>query len=217
MNLLLEFETRHPIPPPQGFQHAVVRIANDGNRLIARGEAGQLAGRGLDRPERSQHVLDFAGIRIRDERTAIGNEIDQPVTSQQLHTVTQWRARHDRRDRHWNRGRFVGKSAESATWIGTGYRRERLDRYSRCGASTSIFGICLWRKLWAKLAANGTDDHYRNYRKALKTLPGTTPHQWPRQPWFAEIGDVHGNGQLIIFTDGSISDVNTVAKKQSGK
>jgi prepilin-type N-terminal cleavage/methylation domain-containing protein len=40
----------------------------------------------------------------------------------------------------------------------------------------------------------------------------TTPHQWPRQPWFAEAGDVHGNGNLIIFTDGSISDLGTIAK-----
>ena len=39
----------------------------------------------------------------------------------------------------------------------------------------------------------------------------TTPHQWARQPWFAEIGDVHGNGNLIIFTDGSISDLKTIA------
>jgi type II secretory pathway pseudopilin PulG len=43
----------------------------------------------------------------------------------------------------------------------------------------------------------------------------TTPYQWPRQPWFAEAGDVHGNGNLIVFTDGSISDLNTVAKKAS--
>ena len=43
----------------------------------------------------------------------------------------------------------------------------------------------------------------------------TTPHQWPRQPWFAEVGDVHGNGNLIIFTDGSISDLNTVVAKPS--
>ncbi len=35
-----------------------------------------------------------------------------------------------------------------------------------------------------------------------------TPHQWPRQPWFIESGDVHGNGNLLIFTDGSISEVN---------
>ena len=38
----------------------------------------------------------------------------------------------------------------------------------------------------------------------------STPHQWPRQPWFIESGNVHGNGNLIIFTDGSISDLNTV-------
>jgi type II secretory pathway pseudopilin PulG len=38
----------------------------------------------------------------------------------------------------------------------------------------------------------------------------TTPHEWPRQPWFAERGDVHGSGNLIIFTDGSIGDLKTV-------
>ena len=42
----------------------------------------------------------------------------------------------------------------------------------------------------------------------------TTPHQWPRQPWFAEAQNVHGNGQLIIFTDGSISDLNSIAQKK---
>jgi hypothetical protein len=39
-----------------------------------------------------------------------------------------------------------------------------------------------------------------------------TPYQWPRSPWFVETGDVHGNGNLIVFTDGSISDLKTVAK-----
>jgi type II secretory pathway pseudopilin PulG len=36
-----------------------------------------------------------------------------------------------------------------------------------------------------------------------------SPHQWPKQPWFIENGDVHGNGNLIIYTDGSVSDLNT--------
>lgn len=44
-----------------------------------------------------------------------------------------------------------------------------------------------------------------------------TPHQWPKQPWFAEAGDVHGNGNLIIFTDGSVSDLNTVAQRAGAK
>ncbi len=44
-----------------------------------------------------------------------------------------------------------------------------------------------------------------------------TPHQWPRQPWFAETGDVHGHGNLIIFTDGSISDLKTVLAEAGGE
>jgi type II secretory pathway pseudopilin PulG len=39
-----------------------------------------------------------------------------------------------------------------------------------------------------------------------------TPHQWPTHPWFIEEGDLHGHGNLIIFTDGSASDLKTVAK-----
>lgn len=41
----------------------------------------------------------------------------------------------------------------------------------------------------------------------------TTPHQWPRQPWFIETANVHGNGNLIIFTDGSIVETNDVLPK----
>lgn len=40
----------------------------------------------------------------------------------------------------------------------------------------------------------------------------TTPHEWPKQPWFVESADVHGHGNLIIFTDGSVSDLKTVAQ-----
>lgn len=43
-----------------------------------------------------------------------------------------------------------------------------------------------------------------------------SPHQWLKQPWFIESGDVHGQGNLIIFADGSLSDLNT-AKKQTGQ
>ncbi len=35
--------------------------------------------------------------------------------------------------------------------------------------------------------------------------------------WFVEAGDVHGHGNLIIFTDGSISDLKTVASNQPAK
>lgn len=34
-----------------------------------------------------------------------------------------------------------------------------------------------------------------------------TPYKWPKQPWFVERMDSHGNGQLVILTDGSIHDL----------
>ena len=43
----------------------------------------------------------------------------------------------------------------------------------------------------------------------------TSPHEWPRQPWFIETGSVHGNGNLIIFTDGSVSDLKTAVQSAS--
>ena len=30
-----------------------------------------------------------------------------------------------------------------------------------------------------------------------------TPMRWAKQPWFVESGDVHGNGNLLIFPDGT--------------
>jgi type II secretory pathway pseudopilin PulG len=34
-------------------------------------------------------------------------------------------------------------------------------------------------------------------------------------PWFSESQDEHGNGNLVIFADGSVDDVKTVAAKAS--
>lgn len=46
----------------------------------------------------------------------------------------------------------------------------------------------------------------------------TSPNEWPRQPWFIETGDVHGTGNLILFADGSVSDLKSVvASANSGK
>ena len=39
-----------------------------------------------------------------------------------------------------------------------------------------------------------------------------TPYRWPSQPWFIENSDVHGNGNLLIFTDGTVRELNDVKK-----
>jgi len=37
-----------------------------------------------------------------------------------------------------------------------------------------------------------------------------TPFMWSSMPWFSERGNSHGNGNLIIFTNGSVRELNDV-------
>jgi type II secretory pathway pseudopilin PulG len=41
----------------------------------------------------------------------------------------------------------------------------------------------------------------------------STPRKWSKQPWFIERGAVHGNGNLIIFTDGTTTEMNELLKR----
>lgn len=69
----------------------------------------------------------------------------------------------------------------------------------------------------------GNPDYMQSEHRRIDYTPmsfddkPTTPFQWPGQPWFAENGNAHGNGPLIIFTDGSIKDLNTVAAEAAAK
>lgn len=37
-----------------------------------------------------------------------------------------------------------------------------------------------------------------------------TPFKWPTQPWFVERGDVHGDGQLVIFTNAEVKSLKEI-------
>ncbi len=39
-----------------------------------------------------------------------------------------------------------------------------------------------------------------------------TPYRWSAAPWFVENSDVHGSGNLVIFTDGSVRDLTDIEK-----
>lgn len=39
----------------------------------------------------------------------------------------------------------------------------------------------------------------------------TTPHRWANMLWFTETHNLHGKGQLMIMSDGSIKDLETIA------
>lgn len=38
------------------------------------------------------------------------------------------------------------------------------------------------------------------------------PYKYPRQPWFIERGDMHGDGQLILFPDGTVQSLKEVLR-----
>src|ERR1700682_6284939 len=91
-------------------------------------------------------------------------------------------------------------------------------------AALKPFGIS--EKTWIcptvqELMRNPDVSNPENRRADYAVMPfddkQMTQHQWPRQPWFVEAGDMHHHGNLIVFTDGSISDLNTVVENQSGQ
>lgn len=53
-----------------------------------------------------------------------------------------------------------------------------------------------------------------NYRSDYVAMPfdakAITPTRWSTQPWFVERGNVHGNGNLLILANGTVTDMNTL-------
>lgn len=41
------------------------------------------------------------------------------------------------------------------------------------------------------------------------------PHKYPRQPWFIERGDMHGDGQLILFPTGEVQSLKEVLRDKT--
>jgi len=39
-----------------------------------------------------------------------------------------------------------------------------------------------------------------------------TPFKWPTHPWFLERGDVHGDGQLVIFTNTEVKSLKEIVR-----
>jgi type II secretory pathway pseudopilin PulG len=37
-----------------------------------------------------------------------------------------------------------------------------------------------------------------------------TPYKWPTHPWFVERGDVHGDGQMVIFTNAEVKSLKEI-------
>lgn len=92
----------------------------------------------------------------------------------------------------------IGSQAEQQWWLDT---------------SSTLFNIptVAWRcptiaaQLGKPNSSNPTNDiPLINYMPTLFDTKSTTPNKWPNMPWFMEISNAHGKGNLIIRSDGAI-------------
>lgn len=61
------------------------------------------------------------------------------------------------------------------------------------------------------------DDYYRtDYAVSIFDDREFAPREYATQPWFLERADAHGNGNLLIYGDGSIEELNDVRNRDSG-
>lgn len=60
----------------------------------------------------------------------------------------------------------------------------------------------------------------QNYRADYLAMPfdfrRITPSRWPTAPWFVERGNVHGNGNLIIQSNGAVVELTQIANPAAG-
>ncbi len=52
-----------------------------------------------------------------------------------------------------------------------------------------------------------------DYRASYYDPHPTSPYRWATQPWFMETGSNHGNGNLMIFQDGTIQELNDLRRE----
>lgn len=65
----------------------------------------------------------------------------------------------------------------------------------------------IMRKITAKSKNGRPRTHYSP--TSFDANP-STPYKWSTQPWLIEIGNMHGDGPLVCFPDGSVRSMNEV-------
>ncbi len=71
-----------------------------------------------------------------------------------------------------------------------------------------------YKLLKAKGEAEKTDEKSIDYVPTPFDDGPRTPYKWAMQPWAVEVGDFHGDGNLILFPDGSIKGFNQFSAGQ---
>lgn len=101
---------------------------------------------------------------------------------------------------HWPQCPFeIGHPQFDSWWL------KEMSRYN--------LGLASWQcPTYQKLQQKG--EASKNEEKTIDYVPTSfdaeprTPYKWASQPWAVETGDFHGDGNLILFPDGSIKGFN---------
>jgi prepilin-type N-terminal cleavage/methylation domain-containing protein len=107
----------------------------------------------------------------------------------------------DTRDQgHWPQCPFeIGHPQFDIWWI------KELSRYN---ISQRSWECPTYKRLVARGEAEKKDDKQIDYVPTPFDDQPRTPYKWAQQPWAVEVGDFHGDGNLILFPDGSIKGFN---------
>ncbi len=71
------------------------------------------------------------------------------------------------------------------------------------------------QRLMGNPSINDTQNPRADYLATPFDSKAMTPYMWSGMPWFLERGDMHGNGNLIIFSKGNIEEVNNIQAQLS--
>lgn len=109
---------------------------------------------------------------------------------------------------------------EKGSWPQIGTRDTKSPRYAKAWSKAlAPYGIGPVNWICPSIQrAMGSPD-YKSEKNLRIDYSGTAfgthytaPHRWPTHPWFIERGDMHGDGNLIIFANGQVKSLQDVRR-----
>lgn len=138
----------------------------------------------------------FGYMRARAERTKCVQNLKSLYVGAQLHI---------QEFGYWPQvdGALLNKPAFADAWA------QALERYS---ISRENWVCPTVQRLLRDPDLSIAKNHRVDYFGTPFSKEAGMPYRWPTQPWFIEKGDVHGDGQLMIFTNGDVKPLHDVLR-----
>jgi hypothetical protein len=90
-----------------------------------------------------------------------------------------------------------------------------IDALSQYGASSKTWICPTFQRLIDANPKNASENPQIHYMPTQFDDKQSTPFKWPTMPWLVEVGNFHGDGNLVIFSDGSVKTLNDVFRENN--